>query len=150
MSKKAFIVFMAVLVGIVVPSFNNSVGAYSTTVRYSSPGSSYYELIVPLVMAPGETATVSAVGTWNSQTALEVTADENVTLICDALDVSVVFLLSDEKDVTKICLDEIYRCLFILDEDVSKHLKDYIELCLNLDNKFKRLKHSKNLDFDWF
>ena len=70
--------------------------------------------------------------------------------ICDALDVSVVFLLSDEKDVTKICLDEIYRCLFILDEDVSKHLKDYIELCLNLDNKFKRLKHSKNLDFDWF
>lgn len=70
--------------------------------------------------------------------------------ICDALDVSVVFLLSDEKDVTKICLDEIYRCLFILDEDVSKHLKDYIELCLNLDNKFKRLKHSKDLNFDWF
>lgn len=86
MSKKAFIVFVAVLVGIVVPSFNNSVGAYSTTVRYSSPGSSYYELIVPLVMAPGETATVSAVGTWNSQTALEVTADENVTLICDEND----------------------------------------------------------------
>jgi len=70
--------------------------------------------------------------------------------ICDALDVSVVFLLSDEKDVTKICLDEIYRCLFILDEDVSKHLKDYIELCLNLDDKFKRLKPSKKLNLDWF
>lgn len=70
--------------------------------------------------------------------------------ICDALDVSIVFLLSDEKDVTKICLDEIYRCLFILDEDVSKHLKDYIELCLNLDDKFKRLKPSKKLNLDWF
>ena len=52
----------------------------STTVRYSSPGSSYYELVVPMVMAPGDTATVSAVGTWDSGYALGVTSDETVTL----------------------------------------------------------------------
>ena len=69
--------------------------------------------------------------------------------LSEALEVSVIFLLSDEKDVTKICLDEIYRCLFILDEDVSTHLKDYIELCLNLNDKVKKLKHNKRLKFDW-
>lgn len=69
--------------------------------------------------------------------------------LSEALEVSVIFLLSDEKDVTKICLNEIYRCLFILDEDVSKHLKDYIELCLNLNDKVKKLKHNKELKFDW-
>ena len=83
MCKKSFIILMAVLVGFVIPSLNNSAGAYSTTVRYSSPGSSYYELVVPMVMAPGETATVSATGTWDSQTILKVTADGTVTLQSD-------------------------------------------------------------------
>ena len=83
MNKKVLLIFMSLLIGIVVPSFNNTVGAYSTTVRYSSPASSYYELSVPLVMAPGETATVSAMGTWDSQTVLEVTADKTVTLTCE-------------------------------------------------------------------
>jgi len=95
MCKKSFVILLAVLVGVVIPSINNSAGAYSTTVRYSSPGSSYYELVVPMVMAPGETATVSAVGTWDSDSALEVTADEMVTLICeedsDEMDLAIFF-----------------------------------------------------------
>ena len=95
MCKKSFVILMAVLVGFVIPSINNSAGAYSTTVRYSSPGSSYYELVVPMVMAPGETATVSAVGTWDSDSALEVSADETVTLICeedsDEMDLAIFF-----------------------------------------------------------
>jgi len=69
--------------------------------------------------------------------------------ICDALDVSIVFLLSEDKEARKVCLEEIYRCLFVLDEDLSKHLKDYIELSLDLDDKLKELKHSKDLVFEW-
>lgn len=83
MNKKVLSILMVMLISLCTPLFDYSAGAYSTIVRYTSPGSSYYELSVPLVMAPGETATVSAMGTWDSQTILKVTADGTVTLQSD-------------------------------------------------------------------
>ena len=47
-----------------------------------------------------------------------------IIAISQALDVSLEFLISDDKDAKSICLDEIYRCLFIMDESISVHLKD--------------------------
>lgn len=73
-----------------------------------------------------------------------------IIAISKALDVSLIFLLSDEKDATEVCLNEIYRCLFIMDKSISEHLKDYIDLCLKLDVEMKDLKKSKELVFDWF
>ena len=73
-----------------------------------------------------------------------------IIAISKALDVSLVFLLSDEKDATKVCLNEIYRCLFIMDNSISEHLKDYIQLCLKIDNELKELKKSRKMEFSWF
>ena len=73
-----------------------------------------------------------------------------IIAISEALDVSLVFLLSDDKDATKICLNEIYRCLFIMDNSISEHLKEYIQLCLKLDVEMKELKDTKEIVFDWF
>ena len=80
MIKKILSVLMAIFIGMSISTFHNTASAYSTIVRYTAPRSAYYELSVPLVMEPGETATVSATGTWDAQTILEVTADESVTL----------------------------------------------------------------------
>lgn len=73
-----------------------------------------------------------------------------IIAISKALDVSLVFLLSDEKDATKVCLNEIYSCLFIMDNSISEHLKDYIQLCLKIDNELKELKKSRKMEFSWF
>ena len=73
-----------------------------------------------------------------------------IIAISKALDVSLVFLLSDEKDATEVCLNEIYRCLFIMDNSISEHLKDYIQLCLKIDNELKELKKSRKMEFSWF
>lgn len=70
--------------------------------------------------------------------------------ICDVLDVSIIFLISEDKDATKVCLDEIGKCLFILDDSISNHLTDYIQLCLKLDTEVKGLKNKKELVFDWY
>lgn len=81
--KKILSIIMVILIGSSIPISDYSADAYSTIVRYTSSGSSYYELSVPLVMEPGETAIVSATGTWDSQTILKVTADGTVMLRSD-------------------------------------------------------------------
>ena len=73
-----------------------------------------------------------------------------IIALSEVLNISLLFLLSDENDISKICLDEIYRCLFIMDDSISAHLKDYIQLCLNLDAEMKELKKTKEITFDWF
>ena len=124
MSKKILSALLAVLIVIAIPLFNDTANAYSTIVRYTSPGSSYYELSVPLIMEPGETATVSATGTWDSQTILKVTADGTVTLQSDVSTDEIVLNVlfgginkfgndSTETNVsTEISIEEIDECCF--------------------------------------
>ena len=83
MNKKICSILMAALLIFSVPLFPCSAETLSTTVKYESRGTSYYEVNVPLEMVPGETAIVSAVGNWGSQEALNVTADTAVTLLSD-------------------------------------------------------------------
>jgi len=83
MNKKICSILMAALLIFSVPLFSCSAETLSTTVKYESRGTSYYEVNVPLEMVPGETAIVSAVGNWGSQEALNVTADTVVTLLSD-------------------------------------------------------------------
>ena len=86
----------------------------------------------------------------NIETGKNYTHINTIIAISQALDVSLGFLLSDDKDATKICLNEIYRCLFIMDNSISDHLKEYIKLCLKLDIEMKELKDTKEMVFDWF
>ena len=83
MNKKICSILMAALLIFSVPLFSCSAETLSTTVKYESRGSAYYEINVPLEMVPGETAIVSAVGNWGSQEVLNVTADTVVTLLSD-------------------------------------------------------------------
>ena len=83
MNKKICSLLMVVLLIFSMPLFSCSAETLSTTVKYESRGTSYYEVNVPLEMVPGETAIVSAVGNWGSQEALNVTADIVVTLLSD-------------------------------------------------------------------
>ena len=75
---------------------------------------------------------------------------ETLISLSNALDVSLVFLISDCNCPTKICVDEIRKCLFILDDAVSKHLMEYLHLVLKFDTYVKSLKKESDITFDWF
>lgn len=75
---------------------------------------------------------------------------ETLIALSNALNVSLVFLISDCTCPTKICVDEISKCLFILDDAVSKHLMEYLHLVLKLDTHVKSLKKESDISFDWF
>ena len=51
-----------------------------TTVTLVGTEETYYEVSVPAEMIPGESATVSVTGTWDSNQTLKVSAPEKVTL----------------------------------------------------------------------
>ena len=75
---------------------------------------------------------------------------DTLIALSNALDVSLVFLISDCTCPTKICIEEISKCLFILDDAVSKHLMEYLHLVLKLDTYVKSLKKESDITFDWF
>lgn len=81
MNKKICSLLMTVLLIFSMPLFSYTGLAVSTTVRYTSTADTYYELSVPTVMSPGETASVLVTGTWDSKSLLEVSSDETVILV---------------------------------------------------------------------
>ena len=86
MNKKICSILMAVLLIFSTPLFSYTSLAASTTVRYISNPDSYYELSVPAVMAPGDYATITVTGRWDSSKQISVTSDESVTLANDTDD----------------------------------------------------------------
>lgn len=68
----------------------------------------------------------------------------------EALNVSIHFLIADDSDAVKICLEEIDKCMFIFNEDISEHIMEYFNLCLKLDSQMKNAKKEKDIVFDWF
>ena len=83
MSKKLCSILMVAILTLSMPFFSFTSYAISTTVRYTSSPDTYYELDVPSVMAPGEYATITVTGRWDSSKQISVTADESVTLAND-------------------------------------------------------------------
>ncbi len=73
-----------------------------------------------------------------------------IIAISEALDVSLNFLVADNNDITKICLNEIEKCMFMFDESIATHIMKYIEMCLELDGKIKKLKKCERIEFSWF
>lgn len=86
MNKKICSLLMVVLLIFSMPLFSYISFAESTTVRYISNPDSYYELSVPAVMAPGDYATITVTGRWDSSKQISVTANESVTLANDTDD----------------------------------------------------------------
>ena len=68
----------------------------------------------------------------------------------EALNVSIHFLVAEDNDAVKLCLEEIHRCMFIFSEDISKHIMEYFNLCLKLDSYMKNAKNEREVVFDWF
>ena len=69
--------------------------------------------------------------------------------ISDVLNVSIPFLIDEDDDVAKICLNEIEKCMFMFDKSIANHVMEYLEMCLDLDGKIKDLKRNKKLKFSW-
>lgn len=67
-----------------------------------------------------------------------------------ALNVPIDFLIVDDNDAVKICLEGIDKCLFIFNDDISEHIMEYFNLCLKLDAQMKEAKKEKEIVFDWF
>ena len=67
-----------------------------------------------------------------------------------ALNVSIDFLIADDSDAVKTCLEGIDKCLFIFSEDISAHIMEYFNLCLKLDAHMKKAKKERDIVFDWF
>ena len=86
MGKKLCSILMAVILTLSMPLFSYTSFAESTTVRYTSTPDLYYELNVPAVMAPGDYATITVTGRWESSKQISVTADESVMLANDTDD----------------------------------------------------------------
>lgn len=92
-----FLALMLVCSFCVMPTFATTDVSKGTQVVYdasqdeNNPGEAY-TVTVPAKMAPGETATVSANGTWASNRQLTVTADATVILTND--------LSADTKELT--------------------------------------------------
>ena len=61
----------------------------------------------------------------------------------EALNVSLHFLVADDSDAVKLCLDEIHKCMFIFSDDISEHIMEYFKLCLKLDANMKKAKKRK-------
>jgi len=70
--------------------------------------------------------------------------------ISDVLNVSIPFLIDENDDVAKICLNEIEKCMFIFDKSIANHVMEYIEMCLDLDKEIKEVKRNKKIKFSWF
>lgn len=75
---------------------------------------------------------------------------ETLIALSNALDVSLGFLVSECTSPTKICIEEISRCLFIFDDTLSEHLVDYLQLVLKIDTYIKSLKKDGDISFDCF
>jgi len=70
--------------------------------------------------------------------------------ISDVLNVSIPFLIDENEDAAKICLNEIEKCMFIFDKSIAIHVMEYIEMCIDLDEELKMLKKRKKLAFSWY
>lgn len=75
---------------------------------------------------------------------------DTLIAMSEALNVSIHFLIADDSDAVKICLQEIYKCMFIFSDDVSEHIMEYFDLCLKLDRRMKKAKMERDIVFDWF
>lgn len=112
MNSKIYSILLAVLLSFSMPPFLYTGLAVSTTVSYTSERSTYYELSVPTIMYPGDTASVMVTGTWNSLSYLEITADRTVTLVNSlngeekVLDVYFDGILQYGNDTDEICLSK--------------------------------------------
>ena len=67
----------------------------------------------------------------------------------EALNVSLHFLVAEDSDAVKLCLEEIHRCMFIFSDDISEHIMEYFTLCLKLDSCMKKEKKERDIVFDW-
>lgn len=85
----------------------------------------------------------------NIETGKSYPRSTTLIAISEALDISLHFLVSDDDDISKICLNEIQKCMFMFDESIAVHVMKYIEMCLDLDGKIKDLKRNKKLKFSW-
>ena len=86
----------------------------------------------------------------NIETGKSYPRSTTLIAISEALDISLHFLVSDDDDISKICLNEIQKCMFMFDESIAVHVMKYIEMCLDLDEEIKELKRNKKLKFSWF
>ena len=73
-----------------------------------------------------------------------------VISVSKALDTSVSFLISDDEDTIKICLEEIRKYLLIFDERIAEHVMDYIVMCSELCDKLNNTKDYKKINFSWY
>ncbi len=73
---------LVMMMSLCVPVFASTDYTNGTTVSYVNPNAEEaWEVTVPAAMAPGETATVTASGTFDSKHKLMVDADDTVTLV---------------------------------------------------------------------
>lgn len=86
----------------------------------------------------------------NIETGKSYPRSTTLIAISEALDVSLHFLVADDNDISKICLDEIQKCMFMFDKSIANHVMEYIEMCLDLDEEIKDLKGNKKFKFSWF
>ncbi len=86
----------------------------------------------------------------NIETGKSYPRSTTLIAISEALDISLHFLVSDDDDISKICLNEIQKCMFMFDESIAVHVMKYIEMCIDLDNEISRLKRNKKIKFSWY
>ena len=70
--------------------------------------------------------------------------------LSNALDTSASFLIYDDEDIIKMCLEEIRKYLIIFDERIAEHVMDYIVMCSELCDKLNNTKDYKKINFSWY
>lgn len=70
--------------------------------------------------------------------------------LSNALDTSASFLIYDDEDIIKMCLEEIRKYLIIFDERIAEHVMDYIVMCSELCDKSNNTKDYKKINFSWY
>ena len=70
--------------------------------------------------------------------------------LSNALDTSASFLIYDDEDIIKMCLEEIRKYLIIFDERIADHIMDYIVMCSELCDKISDTKGYKKMKFSWY
>lgn len=86
----------------------------------------------------------------NIETGKSYPRSTTLIAISEALDVSLHFLVADDNDISKICLGEIQKCMFMFDKSIANHVMEYIEMCIDLDNEISGLKRNKKIKFSWY
>lgn len=86
---------------------------------------------------------ISDIALLNIETGKYFPRLDTLVAMSEALNVSIHFFIADDSDAVKICLEEIDKCMFIFNKDISELIMEYFALCLKLDGCMKKSKKRK-------